>query len=200
MNYKSILLQQNSEFRIQNSFNFLFKVGCEHALAYGITYLTECPEASTVELCAGANFAFIYRFIYVYQFPFTLRLKDVAQQKLGYEVLDAQFFAHFATQCIGNFLAVIHVTTYGRIPLAGLNILPQGSLLKVEAPLGVKHMQMYHGMQRLAAVVALASGGLADYAAFLVDEGEEFLVIVLHCLLFSLSRRRLLLLKLRDEQ
>ena len=104
------------------------------------------------------------------------------------------------TKCIGNLLAKVHVTTHGRIPLTGLYVLPKGALLKVQTSIRVKHVEMHHGVQSLATIVALASGGLADYTAFLVDEGEGFLVIVLHCLLFSLSRRRLLLLKLRDEQ
>lgn len=72
------------------------------------------------------------------------------------------------------------MTTYCRIPLAWLDILPQGALLKVQTPLRIKHMKMHNGMKQLTAIVTLATGGLAYNVTGLVDERKEFLGIILH--------------------
>ena len=72
------------------------------------------------------------------------------------------------------------MTTYCRIPLAWLDILPQGTLLKVQTPLSIKYMKMHYGMKQFTTIVTLATGGLANNMASFVNEREEFLGIILH--------------------
>ena len=70
---------------------------------------------------------------------------------------------------IGNLLTKVHVSAHRRIPLARLNILPQGTLLQVKTAYRVKHVQMYHGMQAFTTIVALSTRSTAYHTPLLID-------------------------------
>ena len=70
------------------------------------------------------------------------------------------------------------MSAYGRIPFAGLDILPVGTLLQIQLALGVKNMQVHHGMQQHTAAMALATGGGGKDVALLVHYGKHLLLVV----------------------
>jgi hypothetical protein len=159
----------------------LFKVRGKNTLSDGFTYLTDGPETAAIKFGCGTYVIGVHRTVYVNKFALSLRLEDVAQEKLWRERLDAQLLACFAVQRVTDILAIVHVAAYGRVPLAGLYILPQRTLLEIQTAIGIKDMEMHYGMEQFAAAMTLAACGLSNDVTSLVDEGEGFLVVVLHC-------------------
>jgi hypothetical protein len=64
------------------------------------------------------------------------------------------------------------VSTHCRILLAGLYILPQGTLLQIETSPRIEDMQVYNRMQQLAPIMTLATGGMAYHMALFINKRE----------------------------
>ena len=117
------------------------------------------------------------------QLSLSRTLEHVFVDEHRLEIRDAQFLAHLAPQGLLGRLAERHVPAYGRVPLAGLDVLPRRALLQIELACRVEDMQMHDGVQQLAAAVALAARGRARRPSLHVYYGEHlFLIIhVLEC-------------------
>ena len=84
---------------------------------------------------------------------------------LRLEFLQTEFLAGLASQRILHVFAVIHMTAYGRVPFAGLNILPFRTALQIETHFAVEHVQMHHRMKQLRASMTFAPRGLSYHSA-----------------------------------
>jgi hypothetical protein len=72
------------------------------------------------------------------------------------------------------------VSAYRCVPLVGLDVLPLRAVLQIEFPLRVKYMKVYDGVKLVAPVVTFAARGATYDIAFLIYEGEEFVLVVEH--------------------
>ena len=159
--------------------DFSLKVGCEDPFPDIFPDLFKTPEAASVQFVRGRDRAIVGRAVDKDQFPFAGGLENIVCDSLGSEIGDAQLFAHFASEGLFHTLTQVHMPAHGCIPFAWLDVFPYGTLLQIELALGVEYMQVDHGVQQFAPVVAFAPGGRAQDVALLVDHGKQFFVIVL---------------------
>ena len=134
--------------------------------------LFKTPEAASVQFVRGRDRAIVGRAVDKDQFPFAGGLENIVCDSLGSEIGDAQLFAHFASEGLFHTLTQVHMPAHGCIPFAWLDVFPYGTLLQIELALGVEYMQVDHGVQQFAPVVAFAPGGRAQDVALLVDHGK----------------------------
>ena len=113
------------------------------------------------------------------QFLLPFRFEYIGGEQFWSEVSDAEFFFYFTIESVFYTLAQVHMTTYGCIPLAWLDVLPVGTFLEIDFALRIEFMQVYYRMKQLASVVTLATGSSTDDIALFVYDREHFLVIVL---------------------
>ncbi len=158
-----------------------FEVGGEEVLAEGLADFLHRPEAAAVELVlGGVDGGIVGGAVDIDQLGFALALKYILANELGCEVCDAQFFAHFAEECLPGCLAEVDVPADGCVPLAGLDVLPLRPLLQIYVATCVEDVQVDNGMQQVRAAVALAARCLSDYRSLSIDDGEQLLLIVFH--------------------
>ena len=86
--------------------------------------------------------------MYIHQLTFTLTLEHIFSNELRLEIRDSQFFAYFTPQGFLGRLAIVQMTTYGRVPFTRLNILPRWSFLQIHVALCIEYVQMHHGMKQ----------------------------------------------------
>jgi hypothetical protein len=72
------------------------------------------------------------------------------------------------------------VSANRRVPLIGLDVLPLRAVLQIEFSLRVKYMKVYDGVKLVAPIVTFAARGAAYDISFLINEGEEFVLVVEH--------------------
>ena len=121
------------------------------------------------------------------QFALALRLEHIMRQPLGAETRQAKLLAGLALQGRLHALAQVHMSAHGRVPLTGLDVLPRRALLQIQVAAAVEHVQVHHGMQQLAAAVALAARGGSHDIPVLVYHGKHFFLVVLSDCHHSLS-------------
>ena len=98
---------------------------------------------------------------------------------LGSKIRNTQFFTHFTLQSLLYAFSQIYVSAYGRIPFPRLYVFPFGTLLQIEFATRVEHMQMHHGMQQLAPIVALTARSGSYDIPFFIHHRKHFLIVVL---------------------
>ena len=136
------------------------EVGGEDVVADGVADLLKGPEAATVEFVGrGAYGTVVDGLVDIDELALPEAVEDVLADGLWLEVGDAELFAHLALQGLFWGLAVVDMSAYGCIPLAGLNILPRRALLEIDFATRVEHMEMDDGMQQMGTIMANATGG-----------------------------------------
>lgn len=143
-------------------------------MADGIAYFLHCPEASAVRFLAGSDVPVVDDFVCIDKFVFAFGVELIHLHQFATLGIDAQFLACLSQECGVDVLAEVHVPAYGRVPLAGLYVLPHGALLQVEFAFLIEDMQVHHGMQKHGTVVAFGACGFSNDIAGGVNEGEKF--------------------------
>lgn len=156
---------------------FLFEIGGEKSGADALTNLLGREEAAAVELGAGDWENVSDETECVDEFALARAFKDVAGEELGVDAeggeVEADFFAYLAMEGGEKFFAVIDVATHGGVPTVGLNVLPHGTVLKIEMPVGIEEMEMDDGVEWFVdAVVGNGASGLANDIAGRINYGE----------------------------
>jgi len=72
------------------------------------------------------------------------------------------------------------VPAYRCVPLVGLNVLPRRAVLQIEFSLRVKYMKVYDRVKLVTPIVTFAARSATYDVAFLIYEGEEFVLVVEH--------------------
>ena len=111
----------------------------------------------------------------MHQLPLAGTAEYVALQELGAEVGQADFLARLAAQGFLGRLAAVGMSAHSRVPLAGLDVLPVGTLLQVEFAGGIEHMEVYDRVQPESAAVAFAARGRTHLQPFVVDQRQHFI-------------------------
>lgn len=74
------------------------------------------------------------------------------------------------------------MSSHGRIPFVGLYVLPRRTVLQVQFTTAVEDMEVYDRMEYLTAIMCVSPRHLPEDIPVLVDDGEQFIWIVSHCL------------------
>ena len=143
-------------------------------MADGIAYFLHCPEASAVCFLAGSDVLVVDDFVGIDKFVFAFGVELIHLHQFATLGIDAQFLACLSQESGVDVLAEVHVPAYGRVPLAGLYVLPHGALLQVEFAFLIEDMQVHHGMQKHGTIVAFGACGFSNDIAGGVNEGEKF--------------------------
>ncbi len=117
--------------------------------------------------------------MYKDQFTLTGRLEHIMRQPFGPDSFQSQFLFCLTFQCRLHTLAQFHMSAHSCIPPAWLYIFPFRTLLQVEFPTTVKHMQMYYGMQPFATAVTLTARGGPHDISVLVNKWKHLLTVIL---------------------
>lgn len=148
---------------------FRFEIRSEDTFAYVVFNLGDTPESASVKFLRGRGFCRGFGDEYVYELFFARALENVSVDEYRSEFFQSEFLAGFASQGVGQFLAVVDVSADCRIPFAGLYVFPLGAFLEEEASAAVEDMEVNNGVEQLAAAVAFAARGFADNGAVGVD-------------------------------
>jgi hypothetical protein len=72
------------------------------------------------------------------------------------------------------------VSAYRCVPLIGLDVLPRRAVLQIEFSLRVKYMKVYDRVKLVASIVTFAARSATYDISFLINEGQEFVLVVEH--------------------
>ena len=72
------------------------------------------------------------------------------------------------------------MSAHRRVPFNGLDVLPLSAVLQIEFSLCVKYMKVHDRVKQVAPIVTFAACCATYDVAFLIYEGQEFVLVVEH--------------------